>query len=460
VYPQGHIPDHQGAKGFREEGRVVSQFAPASRPSGFAADRLIRHNLVVAVGTVAAGGLGFAFQALVAHRLAPGDYGAVFALVTLLTLIGLPASALQLVMARETSQDRAIGHVVSSAALLRLGNRSLLLFGTVVALLFAIASPLVAPFFNVPTGLMLAAVICIPPTLALPMILGELQGQQRFLSLSTLSVGQASLKLIGALLLGVFFGPVGILAGLAVASVAAYAAGLYLVRRKLAIRVNSQWIRPVFRYLTLVLTSTVALAILLSADVLLVKHFFSAREAGEYAAVAALGRAIFWAAAGVGAVLFPKVIYSERQGKSGSHIVVWSLGLVVVGSVAGLVILSVASKFVLSAFAGYAYARGSAYLVWYGIGMTLLGCASVLIATHQSRARSAFLAVLVPIALLEPALIMGFHHSLAQVIAVLNVTMLALVLGLSGLLLLGKQGQVPTEMKLLVRAVPMAEMNL
>src|SRR5947209_4581455 len=105
VYPQGHIPDGQGAKGFREEGIVVSQFAPANRLSGVAPDRLIRHNLVVAAGTVAAGLLGFAFQALVAHRLAPVDYGAVFAVVTLLTLVGLPASALQLLMARETSQD-------------------------------------------------------------------------------------------------------------------------------------------------------------------------------------------------------------------------------------------------------------------------------------------------------------------------------------------------------------------
>jgi O-antigen/teichoic acid export membrane protein len=414
----------------------------------------------VAAGTVSAGVLGFAFQALVAHRLAPGDYGAVFALVTLLTLIGLPASALQLVMARETSHDRAIGHVASSAALLRFGNRALLLLGMLAALLLGIASPLLAPFLKVPAVLMWVAAACIPPSLALPLIMGEIQGQQRFFSLSALGVGQASLKLIGAILFGVLYGLVGILAGLAVASFAAYAAALYLVRRKLAIRVDRQWIRPVFRYVALVLTSTVALAILLSTDVLLVKHFFSAREAGEYAAVAALGRAIFWAAAGVGAVLFPKVIFSERQGESGSHIVVWSLGLVVAGGVAGLVILSVASKFVLTAFAGSAYASGSAYLVWYGIGMTLLSCASVLIATHQSRARGAFLVVLVPIALVEPVLIVAFHHSLAQVIAVLNVTMAALVLGLAGLLFLRRQGQVSSEMTLLVRALPLAEMNL
>jgi hypothetical protein len=91
--------------------------------------------------------------------------------------------------------------------------------------------------------------------------------------------------------------------------------------------------------------------------------------------------------------------------------------------------------------------------------MTLLGSASVLIATHQSRARGAFLLVLVPIALVEPVLIAGFHQSLAQVIAILNVTMAALVLGLAGLLFISGQGQVSTQKTLVVRPVPLAEAN-
>src|SRR3989442_15451504 len=102
------------------------------------AERLIGHNMLVAGGTILAGTLGFAFQIVVSHRLRPSEYAAVFAAMTLLTLIGLPASALTLLMARETSRDRAAGHSAASVALLRSANRSLLVAGIGVGVLFAI----------------------------------------------------------------------------------------------------------------------------------------------------------------------------------------------------------------------------------------------------------------------------------------------------------------------------------
>src|SRR2546425_7510948 len=86
-------------------------------------DRLIGHNVLVAGGTILAGGLGFVFQVVVSHRLRPSDYAAVFAAMALLTLITLPASALTLLMARQTSRDRASRHSAASVALLRSGNR-------------------------------------------------------------------------------------------------------------------------------------------------------------------------------------------------------------------------------------------------------------------------------------------------------------------------------------------------
>src|SRR5205823_12957503 len=147
------------------------------------------------------------------------------------------------------------------------------------------------------------------------------------------------------------------------------------------------------RCLALVLPSTLALSVLSSADVLLVKHFFGGHEGGEYSAVAALGRAIFWGAAGVAAVLFPKVIFHESQGRSGTRIVGVSLGLVSIGGVIGLAVLALVAHPVLTAFAGSAYAAGATILPLYAIAMTLLGAASVLIATHQSRARGALLSV-------------------------------------------------------------------
>jgi O-antigen/teichoic acid export membrane protein len=394
-------------------------------------ERLIAHNILVAGGSIAAGVLGFAFQVLISHRLAPSDYGAVFATMSLLTLVALPASALTLLMARETSRDRAAGHSATSAALLRSGNRTLLVVGLVLGLLFAFGSPWIGAFFSVPSEFVLAIAAGMPVALALPLLMGELQGQQRFLSLSSLSVGGACLKLVAAIALGLALGPVGVLLGIAVAATISYAIAFWLLQRRLAVRFSQPWLGPALRYLALILPSTLALSVLLSADVLLVKHFFSAGAAGEYSAVAAVGRAIFWGAAGVAAVLFPKVIHQESQGRSGSRIVAVSLGIVAIGGVAGLAMLGLVARPILTAFAGSAYAAGASILPLYAVAMTLLGGASVLIATHQSRAQATFLSVLLPVTVAEPILIVAFHNSLLQVVWVVTLSMAVLVAGLA-----------------------------
>ena len=102
-----------------------------------------------------------------------------------------------------------------------------------------------------------------------------------------------------------------------------------------------------------------------------------------------------------------------------------------VAGIVGLAVVGVAAKPVLAAFAGSAYSAGAAILPLYAIGMTLLGAASVLIATHQSRARAAFLSILLPITVAEPVLIIVFHQSLMQVVWIVTLSMGALAIGLA-----------------------------
>jgi O-antigen/teichoic acid export membrane protein len=377
-----------------------------------------------------AGVLGFAFQVVISHRVQPSQYGAIFTVLTLLTLVGLPASAVTLMMAREASRDRANGQHASSAAMLHDGNRILLFGGLFITALAVISSPFLSGFFAIPIDLLIAGSVGLPFVLALPLLMGDLQGEQRFLEFSSLVLGQAAFKLAAAVTLGIAFGAVGIILGVSLASAISYGVAHVLLRRKLAIKARWPWIRPAIAYLGVLLPSTLALAVLLSSDVLLVKHFFGSVPAGEYAAVVALSRALYYGAAGVAIVLFPKVIFRESQGRTGSQLVWLSVGLAITGGVAGLVVLTLASGFFLSVFAGRAYIGGAAYLPWYAAAMTLLGAAAVLIATHQSGGRRAFLAILIPLAALEPIAILLFHQSLTQVAQVVGICMLALVVGL------------------------------
>jgi O-antigen/teichoic acid export membrane protein len=387
--------------------------------------------------------LGFAFQALISHRLEPAAYGGVFAVVTLITVIGLPGSALTLLMAREASRDRADGHYAASAALLRDGNRILLFLGCGLALILVAASPLLSSFLHVPIAFLLAAAPSMPFTFALPLMFGELQGEQRFAVFAAIAAGQAGLKLFAALAIGFLLGPVGVVVGISLAAAATYLIVRGLVKRKLALKATWPWQRPALAYLAIILPSTLALSVLLSADVLLVKHFFPATIAGQYGAVAALGRAIFWGAGGVAAVLFPKIVFQESQGRTSLPLILVSLSLVAAGGGVALLVVGLASRPLLDAFAGQVYLGGAQYLPWYAFGMTLMGAAAVLTATHQSRGKRTFLNLLVPIAVLEPVLIILWHGSLMQVISILDGSMAALVIGLLGLYLADQRREAP-----------------
>jgi O-antigen/teichoic acid export membrane protein len=353
-----------------------------------------------------------------------------------MTFIGLPATGFTLLMARETSRDQAFGDFTSSTNLLRRGNVRLVLAGAGLAAILVIVSPLLASTLKVPASLLIAAAIGVPFGLALPLLIGAFQGRQQFVTLSSLLVGQAGLKLVGALALGYVLGPLGIIAGISLASIATYVVALGLLTPRKMTKHVDEWWRPAAKYLAVIVPSTLALAVLLSADVLIVKRVFNDQAAGEYAAVAALGRAIFWGASGIAAVLFPKMVFRATQGHSGTQLVGASLGLVAIGGLAGFALLSWGSRLLLTAFAGGAYASAATYLPWYAVGMTFLGGVAVLIATHQTRGTPGFLAVLLPLTLLEPGALMLFHHDPMQVVQTLDICMAVILAGLGALYVL------------------------
>src|ERR1700674_3316235 len=90
------------SRGQRHEGVEVNTRTWSGLFALLRAERVVSHNLIVGGGTIVAGALGVAFQSLVSHQLRPADYGGVFAALTLITLIGLPASAFTLLMAPRT----------------------------------------------------------------------------------------------------------------------------------------------------------------------------------------------------------------------------------------------------------------------------------------------------------------------------------------------------------------------
>jgi O-antigen/teichoic acid export membrane protein len=404
--------------------------------SALSSERLVIHNAIVGGSTLVAGALGFGTQAFLSHRLAPADYGAAFTAISVLALITLPTSALALVVAREASREAADPRFDPRATVMWVWHRYVMLAGLGIAIVGIAGAQWLALFFNVPAAVVVPTAASVPFGLAIPVLLGQLQGRQRFTALSFLLVGQAAFRLILAVGLAARYGAVGAMIGIALGNFLMYAVALATVHPSRAVHfvARAQW-RAGLGSLGVILPSSLALAVLLSTDVLLVKHFFGTEEAGRYAAVAALGRIVFWGASGIGMVLFPKAVIHVTRGSNGSPLVMASLAMCLLGGAAVWVTFSLGSGFVLSMFAGGAYVAAGPYLPWYALAMTLFGGATVLVANGQARCNGDFLAVLIPVTVLEPALILRFHQTLMQVVQVLSISMVVLFFGLTVLYL-------------------------
>src|ERR1700680_3896789 len=143
--------------------------------------QFVKHNLIAGTGNLVAGVLGFGLQAVVSHRLRPADFGAVFAVLSIINLLSLPAGAFTRLIAYETSRGLAIAgtRTAASAALLRSANKRLFFTGCVVALVVAALSPLIGAFLKVPSPYLVAGAAALPFMMSNPLVLGDLQGEQR-----------------------------------------------------------------------------------------------------------------------------------------------------------------------------------------------------------------------------------------------------------------------------------------
>lgn len=153
-----------------------------------------------------------------------------------------------------------------------------------------------------------------------------------------------------------------------------------------------------------------------NSDVLMVKHFFSEQTAGLYAAVALIGRVVFFATWTIVTLLFPKVIEREQQGREHQSLF-WASLAVVLG--AGLLITGGCRLFdrdIIGLLFGPAYLE-AAHLLWpYALATTLFASANVFAYYFLSIDR--YLPVFLSLAAggLQIGLIGLFHDSLTTVV--------------------------------------------
>jgi O-antigen/teichoic acid export membrane protein len=321
--------------------------------------------------------------------LGADDYGALAALLGVLTIVLLPTGALQLAVSREVSRHEALGQADEAdafgRAMLRLG---LIVTVPLVALALISTVPLTGVLDIDATAAVAIVMASLAAALVVPIAIGALLGYQRFYAVAVLSVVPFALRLVivaALALAGYRLG--GAASATLLSTVATALIAIWLIRPRLAraVRSSRPALGPFLRYLWPVFVGLLGIALLTTVDLLVVRARFDPTDSGAYAAATAFARVAFFLPATILAVLFPRTAARQARGEETSDILGRSL---IVTAGFGLLLAlfyAMTGRGLLHTSFGGEFAEGGKYLVLLTISTTIYSLANVLVGFHLSR---------------------------------------------------------------------------
>ncbi len=397
-------------------------------------NQLIAGSLVLFVGTTIANFGNYLFHLVMGRMLGPADYGVLASLISLIYLFGIPVGAISWTTIKYVSDLRGKKQYGQVALFYSWLNRKLVLLGLAGLLFLVVLSPWIGSFLHLesifPLWLIIGAGLI---SIYLLVNTAVLQGYLRFGLMSISSTIQAALRLI--------IGPLLILAGWKVlgatfaifASLAVnYLFTLYFVRKLLARskpegKINA---REVFDYMVPVFFWNLAFISLYTTDIVLARHFLPAQEAGYYAALATLGKIIYFAASPIVMVMFPIVSERHANGRKYADLLILSMGLVFLVCLGVSLIYFLLPELMLNFLYGSQYLAAAPYLWLFAIFLSLYSLSYLLTNFYLSIRRVKVVILPMAAALLQIVLIYLSHQNLRQTALMSVLTLTLLTLGL------------------------------
>ncbi|HEY1902271.1 MAG TPA: lipopolysaccharide biosynthesis protein [Terracidiphilus sp.] len=391
--------------------------------------RIVSGSVILLSGSGLTTVINLAYNIVVARFLGPKGFGHATVVYTILTLVSAVTLSFQIISAKVVAQQSS---PEGKAAVYRGFHRAAWGCGLLVALILFLFQKGIADYLNLPSSV-LVALLAIGAAFYVPLgsRRGYIQGTYGFRRLAINLVTEGAFRLGGSLLLILLgMGVEGVIA----ANSAAVAIAYLTIAPELAGREpNPLRFAYAFRETSYAMIFFAGQVLINNCDIVLVKHFFSAREAGLYAAVAMVGRVIFAFSSSVVNSMFPLVAGTREDERKDLRVIATSLLLVLgTGSILALG-LSIAPAWIWTSFFGSGFAIAGKYNLPYLLALyaitTIIYSLSVVIITFEMSYKIAntswvqfvFSGVVI-------AGICFFHSSLREVIFVQLILMAVLLI--------------------------------
>jgi O-antigen/teichoic acid export membrane protein len=368
--------------------------------------------------------LNFVYNVVMARMLGPSKFGHVTVSVTILMLASAVTLSFQLVCAKFVARNQTPGAKarVYRTLLGKAWMLSLALGGVVFA-----SQHRVAGYLHLPDSRLLAVLaIGIAAYVPLGVRRGAMQGLCSFRRLSVSFVVEAGTRLLtGMVLVMIGYGTLGAVGAISAAVLAAY----FLIPIGPELRVKTEAGEPAsFGEGIQAIVFFVGQVIISNVDIILVKHFFAPELAGLYAAVALVGRLLYFASWSVVSAMFPVTAAVKPQDEN-PKVILMPLMVVLGLAVVFILTMSFFPHLIIHTIFGVEFHQGEPLLALYAAATGIYSLSVVIMAYEMSRriANTGWLQLVFSGVLIVA--ISVFHNTLRQVITV-QIIMMALMLGL------------------------------
>jgi len=388
-----------------------------------AASRVLGGSIVMLAGSVLVASINFGFNVSMARLLGPALFAQVAAVVTLLMLLSSVSLSFQLVCAKFVARNAVMS---SKVAVFRDLRRKAWMVGAAIAIVLTIARQPIAEYLRMSDS-WLIAVFALGMTFYTPLGVkrGNMQGLCEFGSLSRNYILEAASKLaLAILLVELGYGVMGAVGAISASIVAAILIPGAKVQKAGNLE-EGEVIPASFGEGIQAIVFFIGQVIINNIDIILVKHFFTAELAGLYAAVALVGRVLYFAAWSIVSAMFP--ISAAAKDEDRRQVLLLPLLIVLGISIGFIGVLALFPGFIIHLILGESFRSAEPLLSLYASAIGLYALSVVLMTYEMSRkiANTGWLQLLISGALVF--LIYTFHSSLRQVIVV-QIALMALML--------------------------------
>ncbi len=274
-------------------------------------DHLVGQSLVLLTCAQVANVGNLVFQAAMMRMLDEVQYGTLAAMLGLFTAITIPLGALPWVVAHFTAGFLRDGHAERAGQLASAVTRDLVIGGALACVPLVAWQAALAGYFRVEGAApLLLTALAVGLNAVGSTYVGTLQGAQAFGWVAGIGAVTSFLRLgVAVALVAAGGAAAGALLGHTTAMLLMSLIGFVGFAQVLGPR-SAEAVRPpgFYRYCLRYAIAYAGYAILMNADLVLAKHFFSPEDAGRYAVVAMVGRIILFLPQPIVMAMFPKVV--------------------------------------------------------------------------------------------------------------------------------------------------------